>query len=446
MRTPQRPPRLAEITPSPERLAEVLSSGIAQLPTGSYLHWDKLRRKKPPEGHTQNEWWFATKFARQAAWRELPLVDENNKPFRFLSSDAVQRMLHQIDQLTSGAVEAPAGVTNKDTKDRYLISSLFEEAVTSSQLEGAATTTRVAKDMLRAGRKPRDLGERMIFNNFEAMQFVREVASEDLTPALILELHRIVTDKTLDDESAVGRWRSEHDDVVVTDPYDNILHTPPSASQLPSRIARLCEFANRASSDEAFLHPVVKAILLHFMIGYDHPFVDGNGRTARALYYWFLIRAKYWLMEFVSISTILHRQPAKYAGAYLYTETDDNDTTYFVEYNLEVIKAATDSLYEYLYRKADDIRAVERLLTSPTIRKKLNHRQITLLGHALKQPDTRYTIQRHKHSHQVYYQTARTDLLGLAEIGLLEKGKLGKAFVFTAPSDLQEKLGAFADG
>jgi Fic family protein len=445
MRTPQRPPSLAEITPSPERLTEVLSSGIAQLPAGSYLHWDKLRRKPPPEGFTHKEWWFAKKVARRTAWRELPLMDKDNEPFRFLSSDAVQRMVHHIDQLTSGTIEAPVGVTNRDTKNRYLISSLFEEPVTSSQLEGAATTTRVAKDMLRTGRKPHDHGEQMIFNNFEAMRFVREIASEDLTPALILELHRIVADETVADERAVGRWRTEHDDVVVTGQYGDILHTPPSADQLPARIARLCEFANQPSSDEAFLHPVVKAILLHFMIGYDHPFVDGNGRTARALYYWFIVRAKYWLMEYVSISTILHRQPADYARAYLYTETDDNDTTYFVEYNLGVIKAAIDSLYEYLHRKDEEFKDVERFLTSPTIRKKLNHRQVALLGDALKEPNTLHTIQSHLRSNHVYYQTARTDLLGLAEIGLLEKEKLGKAFVFTAPSDLKERLSAFAD-
>ena len=64
--------------------------------------------------------------------------------------------------------EAPA-------RERYVISSLIEEAITSSQLEGAMTTREVAKDLLRSGRKPRTKDERMILNNYRGMLRVREV-------------------------------------------------------------------------------------------------------------------------------------------------------------------------------------------------------------------------------------------------------------------------------
>jgi Fic family protein len=55
---------------------------------------------------------------------------------------------------------------------------------------------------------------------------------------------------------------------------------------------------------DKFIHPVVRAIILHFMIGCGHLFVDGNGRTARALFYWSVLHQKYRLMEFISISCI----------------------------------------------------------------------------------------------------------------------------------------------
>ncbi len=51
-----------------------------------------------------------------------------------------------------------------------------------------------------------------------------------------------------------------------------------------------------------FIHPVIRAILLHFMLAYDHPFVDGTGRTARALFYWSMAHQGYWLMDFISIT------------------------------------------------------------------------------------------------------------------------------------------------
>jgi Fic family protein len=94
------------------------------------------------------------------------------------------------------------------------------------------------------------------------------------------------------------------------------------------------------------VHPVVRAILIHFMLGYDHPFYDGNGRTARALFYWSLARSGYWLMEYVSISRLLRQAPAQYARAYRHTETDDNDTTYFIVHQLEVIQQAIAALHE----------------------------------------------------------------------------------------------------
>jgi len=444
MRIPQRPPSLAEITLTPERLTAVLTSGINRIPPDQYLHWDKLRRKPPPQGFTKEEWWFATKMFRMATWRELPLHAKDGKPFRVVLSDNILQMLHRIDQQTTGMVEAPPEVTNRQHRDRYLVSSLLEEAIRSSQLEGAATTTRVAKDMLRAGRKPRDHSERMIYNNYQAMEFVREIADQDLSAEAILELHKIVTRDTLQNEHAAGAWRTAEDQIVITDQYNDVLHEPPAAHQIEARIADICRFANQSPEEGGFLHPVIRAILIHFMIAYDHPFVDGNGRTARALYYWYLVRCKYWLMEFVSISTILHKQPAKYAVAYLLTESDDNDTTYFVDYNLRVINAAIVSLYEYLNRKAGEIRDVDSLLSTAQVRHNLNYRQIALLGHALKNPRADYTIQSHQKSHGVTYQTARTDLLSLAEMQVLDKVARGRAFVFMTPSDLRERLLSFS--
>ena len=81
----------------------------------------------------------------------------------------------------------------------------MEEAITSSQLEGAATSRRVAKDMLRSGRTPKNRSERMIVNNFRAMQRIRELRATPLSPALICDLHRIVTEGTLDNPEGAGR-------------------------------------------------------------------------------------------------------------------------------------------------------------------------------------------------------------------------------------------------
>lgn len=446
MKLPVQPPRLAHALQNlTAKEVDLVLQNASPLVGEAYLHWDEVRHRTPPDGLTREHWWAAIKLARQGMLRPLPLVDKEGQPFMIAAPEPVLIHLHHIDRDAAGEIRSLADVAAKEYQPGYLINSLIEEAITSSQLEGAATTRKVAEAMLREGRKPRDHSERMIFNNFAAMQSIRQMRDEAITPNRILELHRTLTVDTLDDPVDAGRLRRS-DDVRVVDNRDGtLLHQPPPWQELPERLDRLCQFANAPEDAAPFVHPVLRAILLHFMIGYDHPFADGNGRTARALFYWSMARSRYWLMEFLSISHFLRRAPAQYVTAYLHTETDGNDATYFLLHQLEVIRRAIALLHEYLARNIDAQRATERLLaSSPALRARLNHRQMALLTHALKHPGESYRVEGHQRSHGVVYQTARTDLLTLAELGLLHKSRSGKVFVFTAPVDLQGRLAALA--
>ena len=127
--------------------------------------------------------------------------------------------------------------------------------------------------------------------------------------------------------------------------------------------------------------------------------------------------------------------------AYLHTETDRNATTYCVLHQLGTIRKAISSLHQYLARKAQEQRDAERLLTrSGFLRDRLNHRQVALLTHALNHPGETYRVAKHKSVHNVVYQTARTDLIDLEQLGLFDKIKQGNAFVFLAAHDLHERI------
>jgi Fic family protein len=344
--------------------------------------------------------------------------------------------LHQIDLGSGGQVSLPDQITNPQTRDRYLVSSLMEEAITSSQLEGAVTTREVAKEMIRTGRKPRDNSERMILNNYATMQRIRELKDRDLTPELVLEIHRLVTDGTMEDPTAAGRFRLPHEERVVGDDYDQIVHIPPPAEELEERMKEMCAFANVETPDY-FIHPAVRAILLHFWLAYDHPFYDGNGRTARALFYWAMIRRGYWLFEFISISKIIKKAPMKYSLSFLHTETDDNDLTYFLLAQTRVIRQAIAELHAYIRRKTEEFRDAESHMKALDL---FNHRQVELLLHAIKHPNHRYTFASHGKSHGIVYQTARADLIDLSARGMLDSQKKGKQWIFLSPSDLSERL------
>lgn len=411
---------------------------------GRYLHWDKLRHLEPPQGYTPEWYWHATRQARAKLGKSLRFADKTGKPFTYCLPDTVIRDMLWISEHATGTIRGAENIRDASTQQTYLINTLIEEAISSSQLEGAATTRRVAKEMIRTGRAPQNHSEKMIFNNYRAMAFIREMKEYPLTPAMVFELHRILTDGTLaqEDTGKAGAFRQRSDDICVFSLQDELLHVPPHASELPERLQRLCDFANgNEERDGQYMPPVIRAIIVHFMLGYDHPFVDGNGRTARALFYWVMSRQNFWLMEYLSISRVIKKAPAQYMQAFLHTETDDNDVTYFIVHQLAVIKQAINDLHNYLADKARQQRETEAALEHSPLKSLLNFRQMSLLRNALKNPGAQYTIKSHQTSHGVVYQTARTDLLDLSDkYRLLQKFKSGKTDVFIAPPDLQERI------
>jgi Fic family protein len=338
----------------------------------------------------------------------------------------------------SGSLGADGPPPEPGQRDRYIVTSLIEEAIASSQIEGADTSRAVAREMLRKKRKPRDRAETMIMNNYKSMEYVREVRNETMTPELLFRIHKRVTLGTLENPEEAGRLRSPDDAPVhvFERGTNNVLFVPPPAEELPDRLDALSAFANGETPD-FFLHPVLRSIILHFWLAYDHPFGDGNGRTARILFYWSMLRHGYRLFEFVPISPLVQKALTRYLRAFLETETDGNDLTYFILHHLDLLDRAIDRLQRYLRRKREETRQVERQLRSHM---SLNHRQRALLAHALKHPDRRYTFRSHQTSHAIAYQTARTDLLGLEEAGLLRHTRQGRTLHFRPVGDLVAKL------
>ena len=281
----------------------------------------------------------------------------------------------------------------------------------------------------------------MILNNYRALQYMRDQMDDRLTPGSVLELQRILTTGTLENPDAAGRLqRPDEVRVAVVDAIDgSVIHNPPPADQLVDRLQTMCDFANERESPDRFIHPVVRAILLHFWLAYDHPFEDGNGRTARALFYWYMRTRRYWLVEYLSISRILRAAPSQYSRSFMFTETDERDATYFIVYQLRVIQDAVDQLHSYLRQKIRDVRDVEGLLKGSS---DFNHRQLALLGNAIRNPEANYSFQTHASRHGVTHETARNDLLPLARMGLLEQRRQGRRYTFRPPADLPALLKA----
>ncbi|MEE3620397.1 Fic family protein [Avibacterium paragallinarum] len=319
----------------------------------------------------------------------------------------------------------------------------MEEAISSAQLEGASTTRKVAKEMLRSERKPKTKDEIMIVNNYLLMKEALALKDSPLTPEMILAMHRTATNNAIENNAVSGQFRSD-DEIHIADYDGNIIHQPPKHTEISELIQALCDFANTSHSGEGgdFIHPVIKAIILHFLIGYIHPFGDGNGRTARAIFYWYMLKSGYWLFEYVSISRLLKVAPAKYARAFIYTETDDLDMTYFIYHQAETIKRAILELESYINNKQRNFKAFSRAIVAFTTKKqvKFNRRQIQILQKAVKESGAIFTAKEVSNELGISENTARSDLNALLNFELLGVIKSGRAIFYIAPNDLIERL------
>ena len=429
--------------------ARVLRAGGPISPVdehGRYLHWDDLRHRPPPQGfHNQEEHWAQLLLARQGAGRPLPFTDTNGQRF-WHCPVALERSIFLMDRKAAGNLGAPTA-TSADTRanERYLV-GLMNEAIRSSQLEGADTGYARAKMMLRENRPPSDPGEQMISNNYQAMRkIVDDFQNRPLGPEMIRELHSILTDRTLENPADQGRIRErDADDADNFGVYDRtrsrLLHRPPPWKELPARMKLLCDFANEKDRGP-FVHPAARAMILHFMLAHDHPFLDGNGRTARGLFYWAMARNDYWLARYAPISAVIQRGGRDYMRAFLLSEKSGGDITYFLVYHLKVALKALRELDSHVKTRETELRDAEQRLKNARIVGNWNHRQLALLARALRKPNAECTYKSHRNSHRIAHQTSVSDLNALCRARLLEKHRRGKQFVFLPADDLDIRLG-----
>ena len=380
----------------------------------SYLYWSDVKYKNRPSDISAKDLWACTKFSRM-------LQQVNLKDISFTVTNKMQQLCHDFD-VNFGGYWGNSSIIPDDSKERYLISSLMEEAISSSQMEGASTTRKVAKEMLRKNMTPRGRSEQMIQNNYNSICFIVENKDKTLTKELLLKVHSLMTYRTLENPEYEGKIRENNDIVVENSITHEVVHTPPSFEELPSFIDFLCDFFNAENGKGVFVHPIIRAIIIHFMVAYYHPFVDGNGRTARALFYWYMLKQGYWLTEYLSISRIIYKSKSSYEKSYLYAESDGNDIGYFITYNLRVLKLAFDDLKNYIEHSLEKQRTVSDFIKLGEI----NERQAYILYLLEREPKIILTIKELQNRFAISHPTAKLDVDALVERGFLEKIPVNK--------------------
>lgn len=408
------PPKYNNIEDTIPLMVKLQFDGTLKKIQDDYLFWDKIKYKATD--CTPTELWNAIKLFR---FLRANKVTFGKYTFNFVITDYIQRALHQFDLHIGGTLGSNIGIAETD-KTKFIISSIMEEAISSSQMEGANTTRKKAKEMIQLEKRPKNKSEQMIMNNYVTMKHIVQYKDEDITPEKILYIHKLIANGTLDHPEEEGSFRENDDIHIVNHSNSEIVHTPPPQEEIKQLINDICDFFNKDGKE--FIHPIIKGCIIHFMIGWIHPFTDGNGRTARALFYWYMLKKGYWLTEYLSISRIIKDTKSQYEKAYLYTEIDENDLSYFITYHIKTMEKAYNALKDYISRKQKEVFQAAKFMKISGV----NDRMAQILKILHDDPDRILSIKEIESRFNISDYTARTDLKSLTELGFLEVIQVNK--------------------
>ena len=363
------------------------------------------------------EVWQQLQISRRENGVKIPLKDQEDKDLFFSLTEELKKKVVAVDDLARNNF-----FDNLDENEKIdlIMAAQEDEAFYSSVIEGAHTTKKRTKELVEKGLEPKNKDERMVLNNYKALMFILENLHRDIDEDIIIKIYQKVTEGTLDEEELGYRNNQNY-----VRSLNEVVYEPPKYEEVPKLMKDLVKFINDDSED--LLHPLIKALILHFDFVYIHPFNDGNGRTARALTYMYLLKSGYHFFKFFSISSLLKEFRGNYYKAIKNVEDYDSDVTYFIEFYLDMMeksikKVSSDFRNQYLLKVIK-----EKILNRGL---ELNSRQVKSLEKIIKVNKKNVDIAFCMSLNKVVQETARKDLQELVEMEILQVTKLGKKNVY----------------
>lgn len=254
-----------------------------------------------------------------------------------------------------------------------------------THLEGNALSQEEVNDVLDGQEviaRDRDIQE--IINYRNVLKFIDGIyiqigssGSYNFTLETVLEMHRLTTEKILPPESS-GQFRTRQV-VIRNTKTGQVSYSPPPAVEVPYLVEDLVNWIN---SDEArAIHPIIKAGIIHYELARIHPFVDGNGRVARAVATLILFLDGYDIRRFFSFEEYFDENPMHYyltlqaVSNQLVLDTHERDLTPWLEYFTEGVAVELNRVKEKVQRISVDARIKDRLGEQVA----LNERQMIIM-------------------------------------------------------------------
>ena len=369
-----------------------------------------------------NEFWTELVKFRQAKAEFLPFKDQTGRLFWFVLTPKLQEYLHQVD---SRGKDSLYSVVKDEIKTELAEQALIEEAMFSSVIEGAFSTIARARELIVEGKEPKDTSDQMVANNGRVMRHVLEQREAPCSIELMHAVQRMVTEKTLENEADAGRFRDGP--VYVVNQRHQTIYEAPLAETVQSSMEALVDWINEAEQ-QPFIHPILRAAIIHTYLVYVHPYVDGNGRSARAMFYWYLLKHHYEFFRYFSISSIIQETRQRYYKVLKDMEDYGADATYVLLYMAESVVRAIEVILQRITER------YRRDILFANIRERqiiLSDRQTRFLKSLTVSKEKRGTIAKYQKDFKVVYETARRDLAQLETLGILARSKQSRQFIYT---------------
>ncbi|MEO0181031.1 MAG: Fic family protein [candidate division WOR-3 bacterium] len=335
------------------------------------------------------------------------------KPIFTLTPSVVDNLL---------AIERVRGFLEALTMREHILAEMQAEALirdvhASTHIEGTQLTLEETRAILEGkeveGASKRDVKE--VINYRKALDFAAEHLNspEAITEDLIKELHAIVTDGF--PEARPGQYRKVQN-YIISSETNEVIYTPPPHYEVPYMMKDMVEWLNTQEE----LSPILVSGVAQFQLVHIHPFVDGNGRTARVLATLILYKTGYDFKRLFALSEYYDRDRKRYYRALQLVRKYDMDMTPWLEYFTEGLRS---QLLEVRKRGLEFIR--DSIVAEHLSGFHLNERQKTCIRYL----EERGHITRSEYAELTgaSLRTANYDLRELEDAGLVKRVGAGRS-------------------
>ncbi len=266
---------------------------------------------------------------------------------KFSISLHLANLIDEISSLRERIISAPIQVA--------WIPSLQKEAVIrnamgSTAIEGFVLSlpeVRALADLPRrqAGEskisRKLNMTEKAVFNYLACLRYIQKHKKERLfTHDKICKLHRIIGEGAVE-HGPVGAYRSIQNYIV--DATGSVVYTPPAPEKVPGYMKELLDWINQESKTQL---PVISSGIIHYRFVEIHPFVDGNGRVARALGVWELLRQNFDTLHIFTIDDLIYEHKRAYYTSLRTVRDSKGDLTKWLEFYLEIVAESLDRAWK----------------------------------------------------------------------------------------------------